>query len=137
MRLLRSGDFQERVCSLADEYLETSLGYSAQALTQLSLICETVRYFSYHTVVQLITPRQASKEFPILLKFDGNWVVHDYLRVYLKNTAQKAKKEQQQKERELVAAAKGKAKGVFIQTSGGSNLIMCLSSQMTVCVAPL
>jgi len=53
---------------------------------------------------------QASEEFPILLKFEGNWVVHDYLRVYLKNSAQKAKKEQQQRDRELEAAAKGKGK---------------------------
>jgi hypothetical protein len=54
---------------------------------------------------------QASREFPILLKFEENWVVHDYLRTYLKNSAQKAKKAQQNKDRNLEAAAKGKARG--------------------------
>jgi len=85
--------------------------------------------------MQFIT-HQASKEFPILLKFEGNWVVHDYLRVYLKNSAQKAKKDQQQKDRELEAAAKGKGKAktvslVCIETTGGSNLVLRSSSQIT------
>ncbi|KAI0280566.1 hypothetical protein BC826DRAFT_878847, partial [Russula brevipes] len=69
---------REKVCSLADEYLDTSLSYSAQAAKskdRLAQVCELV-----------------SKEFPILLTFDENWVVHDYLRIYLKNSAQKAKK---------------------------------------------
>ena len=50
--------FQERVCSLADEYLDTSLAYSTQATkfkNGLTLISELVRYFSNHTDVQLIT----------------------------------------------------------------------------------
>ena len=47
------------------------------------------------TNTQLITTSQVSKEFPILLQFEDNWVVHDYLRIYLKNSAQKAKKKQQ------------------------------------------
>jgi len=55
---------------------------------------------------------QASNEFPVLLKFENNWVVHDFLRIYLKNSAQKAKKVQQNKDRELAAAAKGKRRGV-------------------------
>ena len=54
--------------------------------------------------------RQASKEFPILLEYEGNWVAHDYLRTYLKNCSQRAKKDQQQKDKELEAAAKGKTK---------------------------
>ncbi|KAH9026537.1 hypothetical protein EDB85DRAFT_2149132 [Lactarius pseudohatsudake] len=87
---------RERVCCLADEYLETSLPYSAQAEqpNRLALVCET-----------------ASKEYPILLKYEGNWVVHDYLRIYLKNSSQKARKEQQLKDNELETAAKGKARG--------------------------
>ena len=50
--------FQERVCSLADEYLDTSLAYSTQAAKSkngLTLICELVQHFSNHTDVQLIT----------------------------------------------------------------------------------
>jgi len=106
--------FQEKVCSLADEYLDTSLPYSAQAAKskdRLAQVCELVRYFLSRTDVQLITVGQVSKEFPILLTFDENWVVHDYLRIYLKNSAQKAKKDQQQKDRELETAIKGKARG--------------------------
>lgn len=61
--------------------------------------------------------RQASTEFPILLKFENNWVVHDYLRVYLKNSAQKARKNQQDKDKELAAAAKGKGRGVYAGNS--------------------
>lgn len=56
--------------------------------------------------------KQVSKEFPVLLEYEGNWVVHDYLRTYLKNSSQKAKKDQQQKDKELETAAKGKTKGV-------------------------
>lgn len=55
--------------------------------------------------------RQDSKEYPILLEYEGSWVVHDFLRTYLKNSAQKARKDQQQKDKELEAAAKGKAAG--------------------------
>ena len=54
--------------------------------------------------------RQVSEEFPILVKFEENWVIHNYLRIFLKNSSQKAKKDQQQKDRELEAAAKGKNK---------------------------
>ncbi|KAF8272441.1 hypothetical protein EI94DRAFT_1697357 [Lactarius quietus] len=53
---------------------------------------------------------RASNEFPILLEYKGNWVIHDYLHTYLKNCAQKAKKSQQLKETELEIAAMGKAK---------------------------
>ncbi|KAI0296891.1 hypothetical protein BC826DRAFT_967917 [Russula brevipes] len=105
---------REKVCSLADEYLDTSLSYSAQAAKskdRLAQVCELVRYFLSRTDVQLITVGQVSKEFPILLTFDENWVVHDYLRIYLKNSVQKAKKDQQQKDRELETAIKGKARG--------------------------
>ncbi len=52
--------FQERVCSLAEEYLDTSLAYSAQSgdyKMRLTLICELVRYFSNHTSVHLIAAR--------------------------------------------------------------------------------
>ncbi|KAI0245492.1 hypothetical protein BJV78DRAFT_1158574 [Lactifluus subvellereus] len=56
---------------------------------------------------------QASREFPILLKFEENWVVHDYLHTYLKNSAQKAKKAQQNKDRNLEAVVKGKARGAW------------------------
>jgi len=55
---------------------------------------------------------QASNEFPILLEYEENWVVHDCLHIYLKNSAQKAKKSQQLKEKELELAAKGKARGM-------------------------
>ncbi|KAH9011467.1 hypothetical protein EDB84DRAFT_1445145 [Lactarius hengduanensis] len=52
---------------------------------------------------------RASKEFPVLLEYEGNWVVHhDYLHICLKNRAQKAKKDQQQKDKE--PEAKGKAR---------------------------
>ncbi|KAH8994093.1 hypothetical protein EDB86DRAFT_3078280 [Lactarius hatsudake] len=93
---------RERVRCLADEYLETSLPYSAQAEQpdRLALVCET-----------------ASKEYPILLKYEGNWVVHDYLRIYLKNSSQKARKEQQLKDNELETAAKGKARDSQLRTS--------------------
>ncbi|KAI9439150.1 hypothetical protein H4582DRAFT_1800756, partial [Lactarius indigo] len=65
---------RERVRSLADEYLDTSLAYSAQATRSMNKLT-----------------LQASKDFPVLLEYEGNWVVHDYLRTYLKNSAQKAK----------------------------------------------
>jgi hypothetical protein len=55
---------------------------------------------------------QASREFPILLEYEDNWVVLDCLHIYLKNSAQKAKKGQQLKEKELELAAKGKARGI-------------------------
>jgi len=55
---------------------------------------------------------QASNEFPLLLKFEDSWVVHDFLRIYLKNSAQKAKKDQQNKDKELTTAAKGKGRGM-------------------------
>ncbi|KAH8983005.1 hypothetical protein EDB86DRAFT_2834163 [Lactarius hatsudake] len=98
----RVGLWGERVRCLADEYLETSLPYSAQAEQpdRLALVCET-----------------ASKEYPILLKYEGNWVVHDYLRIYLKNSSQKARKEQQLKDNELETAAKGKARDSQLRTS--------------------
>lgn len=110
---------RERVRSMADRYLDTTTGYSSQTKEKVDRICE-----------------MASEEFPILLKFEGNWVVHDYLRVYLKNSSQKAKKDQQQKDRELEAAAKGKGKAkgvslVYTETTGGSNLILRSSSQIT------
>lgn len=37
--------------------------------------------------------------------------MHDYLRIYLKNSAQKAKKDQQNKDKEIEAAVKGKSRG--------------------------
>ena len=123
---------------MADKYLDTSLAFPSQAKNKVDLICEMVRYFAYHVDMQFITfiTHQASEEFPILLKFEGNWAVHDYLRVYLKNSAQRAKKEQQQRDRELEAAAKGKGKAkgvslVYTETTDGSNLILRSSSQMT------
>jgi len=60
--------------------------------------------------IQLISTSQVSREFPILLKFEDNWVTHDYLRIYLKNSAQKAKKEQH-RDNDLTTAAKGKGRG--------------------------
>ncbi|KAH9011561.1 hypothetical protein EDB85DRAFT_2159849 [Lactarius pseudohatsudake] len=60
---------------------------------------------------------RASKEYPILLEYEGNWVVHDYLRIYLKNSSQKARKEQQLKDNELETAAKGKARDSQLRTS--------------------
>jgi len=79
---------------------------------------------------------QASEEFPILLKFEGNWVVHDYLHMYLKNNIQKARKDQQQKDQKLEAAAKGKGKAkgvslVYTMTTDGSNLILHSGSQIS------
>lgn len=120
---------------MADKYLDTSLGFPSQAENKVDLICEMVRYFSCHVDMQFTT-HQASEEFPVLLKFEGNWVIHDYLRVYLKNSAQKAKKEQQQRDRELEAAAKGKGKAkgvslVYTETTDGSNLVLRSSSQIT------
>jgi len=44
-----------------------------------------VQYISYHVDLQFII-YQAFKEFPILLKFKENWVIYDYLYVYLKNS---------------------------------------------------
>ncbi|KAH8999753.1 hypothetical protein EDB92DRAFT_1940579 [Lactarius akahatsu] len=89
---------RERVHCLADEYLEMSLPYSAQAEQPDRLAL-------------------ASKEYPILLKYKGNWVVHDYLCIYLKNSSQKARKEQQLKDNELETAAKGKARDSQLRTS--------------------
>lgn len=63
--------FQERVCSLADEYLDTSLAYSTQAAkckNALTLICELVRYLSNHTDVQLITVGR----FPMNFQYFSN-----------------------------------------------------------------
>jgi len=75
---------------------------------------------------------QASNEFPILLKFEDNWVVHDYLCIYLKNSAQKAKKDQQNKDRELATVAKGKRRGVYTpQSSCVMMLRVCSISQLT------
>src|SRR6266851_3130284 len=75
---------------------------------------------------------QASNEFPILLKFEDNWVVDDYLRIYLKNSAQKAKKDRQNKDRELAAAAKGKRRGVYTpQSSRVMMLRVCPNSRLT------
>lgn len=115
--------------------MDTSLAYSTQAAKSkngLTLISDLVRYFSNHTDVQLIIVWQASNEFPILLKFEDNWVVHDYLRIYLKNSAQKAKKDQQNKDRELAAAAKGKRRGVYTpQSSRVMMLRACSISRLT------
>jgi len=55
---------------------------------------------------------QISNEFPILLKFEDSWVVHNYLHIYLKNSAQKAKKDQQNKDKDLTIVAKRKGRGV-------------------------
>jgi hypothetical protein len=98
-----------------DEYLDTSLAYSAQAAKSertLTLICELVQGFLGDTNIQLITTSQVSKEFPILLQFEDNWVVHDYLRIYLKNSAQKAKKKQQ-KGNDLETVGEGKVRGAW------------------------
>ncbi|KAH9174005.1 hypothetical protein EDB89DRAFT_1849534 [Lactarius sanguifluus] len=62
--------------SLADEYLDTSLAYSTQAtrsMNKLTLVCE-----------------MASKEFPALLEYEGNWVVHDYLLYFLEKQRTKS-----------------------------------------------
>jgi hypothetical protein len=117
---------------MADKYLDTSLAFPSQAKSNVDLICAMVRYLSYHVDIEFIT-HQASEEFPVLLEFEGDWVIHDYLRVYLKNSAQKAKKDQQQREAELEAAAKGKGKAkgvslVYTEAAGGSNLILRSSS---------
>jgi hypothetical protein len=48
----------------------------------------------------------------VLLQFEDSWVVHDYLRIYLKNRAQKAKKEQQ-KDNDIRTAEKGKGRGTW------------------------
>ncbi|KAF8268037.1 hypothetical protein EI94DRAFT_1449497, partial [Lactarius quietus] len=83
---------RERVCSLATEYLDTSLSYSAQATklkSRIALICEMVRFLTSRCAIN--DTMQASNEFPILLEYEGNWVIHDYLHTYLKNCAQKAK----------------------------------------------
>ena len=71
---------------------------------------------------------QASKKFPVLLEYEGNWVVHDYLCTYLKNSAQKAKKDQQQMDKEPEAAAKGKGRGVY--TPGSSVALILLWTQV-------
>ena len=125
---------QEKVRSMADKYLDTSVSFSSQATPKVDLICEMVRYFYFHVDMQFIT-RQVSEEFPDLLKFEGNWVIHDYLRIYLKNSAQKAKKEQQQRDKELETAAKGKGKAkgasfVYTETTDGFNLTLRSSSQI-------
>lgn len=53
--------------------------------------------------------------------------MHDYLRIFLKNSSQKARKDQEQKDRELEAAAKGKKKAkVCTQASGRLNLTLHL-----------
>jgi hypothetical protein len=58
--------------------------------------------------------------------------VHDFLRIYLKNSAQKAKKVQQNKDRELAAAAKGKRRGVCTpQSSRVMMLRVCSISRLT------
>jgi hypothetical protein len=134
--ILTEALFQERVRSLADRYLDTTLAFPSQTNNKVDLICKMVRHFSYHVDMQFIDSSQASEEFPILLQFEGNWVVHDYLHVYLKNSAQKAKKDEQQRDRELEAAAKGKGKAkgvslVYTETSDGSNLILRSSSQIS------
>jgi hypothetical protein len=75
---------------------------------------------------------QASKEFPVLLEYEGNWVVHDYLRIYLKNSSQRAKKDQQQKDKELEAAAKGKTKGTFATRSQVTLISLWVRGQLTL-----
>lgn len=75
---------------------------------------------------------QASKEFPILLEYERNWVVHDYLRIYLKNSSQRAKKDQQQKDKELEAAAKGKTKGAFATRSQVTLILLWVRGQLTL-----
>lgn len=47
---------QERVRSMADNYLDTSLAFTAQERVKVDRICQLVRYFSYHVDMQLITP---------------------------------------------------------------------------------
>ena len=107
----RSDRFQERVRSLAVEYLDTSLTHSDQAKTKLNHICAMVGNILIPPCRCVIDhTRQVSKEFPVLVKFEENWVIHDYLRVFLKNSSQKAKKIQEQRDRELEAAVKGKNK---------------------------
>src|SRR6266850_1648212 len=59
--------FQEKVCSLANEYLDMTLAYSAQVSqdkNKLTQICEMVRFLSHSTDVQLITVGRLSKSFP-------------------------------------------------------------------------
>lgn len=97
--------------SLAVEYLDTSLTHSDQAKKKLNHICEMVGNVLIPRCRSVIDhTMQLSREFPVLLKFEENWVIHDYLRVFLKNSSQKAKKIQEQRDRELEAAVKGKNK---------------------------
>ena len=79
---------------MADRYLDTSLAFPGQAQGKVDHICEMVCDISL-TMWICNSPHQASEEFPVLLKFEENWVVYDYLHIYLKNSTQKAKKEQQ------------------------------------------
>jgi hypothetical protein len=73
--------FQERVCSLAEEYLDTSLAYSAQSgnsKTRLTLICELVRFFSNHTSVHFIMANRLPMNFQYYssLKIAGSYMIY-------------------------------------------------------------
>jgi hypothetical protein len=76
-----SGDFQERVRSLADEYLDTSLAYSAQAKNKLDLICEMVRAaISCHVDAQLIIPGRLTKSS---LSLSSSMEIGLYMTIYV------------------------------------------------------
>ncbi|KAH9018137.1 hypothetical protein EDB85DRAFT_1897296 [Lactarius pseudohatsudake] len=90
MDFTKKSGYNLLVCNTA-VVLRFFLGKATRSMNKLTLVCE-----------------MASKEFPVLLEYEGNWVVHDYLRICLKNRAQKAKKDQQQKDKE--PEAKGKAR---------------------------
>ena len=47
---------QERVRSMADKYLDTSIAFTAQERVKVDRICQLVRYFSCYVDMQLITP---------------------------------------------------------------------------------
>lgn len=71
---------QERVCSLADKYLDTSVAYSTQAANHKNkflLICELVRYSSNHRRCTLITVDRPPRNFQSFsdLKIAGLYMI--------------------------------------------------------------
>ena len=85
--------WQKYIRLLAEEHLRPDLAFSKQEREQLELVYEEVSFQPFPNGVSN-HPRQAAKKFPILTQYDNNWVTIDFLKMRLKNTAQRQKAKQ-------------------------------------------
>lgn len=81
----------------ADKRLDTSVSYSYQALAALRDVRSLVSNFYNNLFHSLINFKQAAEQFPYLEHYRDLWPVDDILRLCLKNTSAKQRRQERQK----------------------------------------